>query len=101
MNHMIDLDENCLDQIAQAAAPLSPLDREAFIDAAIRLLKQEPIFGPGTVNRIVRELLGTGVYRRDAITGVGRPMRGPHVARQPSSAPVVPIDVPTFAPTPT
>jgi hypothetical protein len=78
MNHMIDLDENCLDQIAQAAAPLSPLDREAFIDAAIRLLKQEPIFGPGTVNRIVRELLGTGVYRRDAITGVGRPMRGPH-----------------------
>jgi hypothetical protein len=74
---MTDPDESCLDAIAQAAAPLWPPDREAFINAAIRLLKQEAVFGPGTVNRIVRELLATGVYRRDAITGVGRPLHEP------------------------
>jgi hypothetical protein len=75
---MRDLQTDVLDQIARAAAPLHPADHEPFINAAIALLKSEAVIGPGIVNRVVRGLLALGSYRRDVVTGAGRPKAGPH-----------------------
>jgi hypothetical protein len=75
---MNDLPTEVLDQVARAAAPLHPDDRDAFIFACVNLLKSEKIVGPGTINRIIRELLALGTYRVDVVTGAGRPRAGPH-----------------------
>jgi hypothetical protein len=76
MNAMSAIPDDALEQLARLAAPLHPADRDPLIHAVIALLKQEP--GPGSVNRIVRGLLALGTYRRDVVTGAGRPKLGSH-----------------------
>jgi hypothetical protein len=73
------LPHECLDQIAQAAAVLHPADRDSFVHAAIARLRFE--IGPGTANRVIRELLATAAYRRagNVAAGPGRPR--PHRGR--------------------
>jgi hypothetical protein len=74
----VHLPGDVLNRLAELAAPLCPLDRVAFISAGVHMLQQEADPGPGTVDRIARSLLAQGVYRRDVVTGVGRPLRGSH-----------------------
>jgi hypothetical protein len=52
-----------LNQVARAAAPLAPQDREQFIADCFDTLRLEPEVGPGTANRIIRELLRSELYR--------------------------------------
>jgi hypothetical protein len=75
---MDDLPTEVLDQVARAAAPLHPADRAPFINACLEMLRSETEVGSGTANRIIRGLLTLDVYRRDVVTGVGRPKDGPH-----------------------
>jgi hypothetical protein len=70
--------EPVLDELARLAAPIHPTDHDEFIRDAISCLQQEPEPGLGTVNKIVRELLATHLYRIDVAAGVGRPRVGPH-----------------------
>jgi hypothetical protein len=70
--------DDILDRVAYAAAPLHPDDRDTFIRDALACLQLEPEPGPGTVNRIVRELLATQLYQRATIVSPGRPKAGPH-----------------------
>jgi hypothetical protein len=58
------LPQECLDQVAQAAAALHPADRDGFVHAAIARLRFEPAIGPRITNRVIRELLATAAYRR-------------------------------------
>jgi hypothetical protein len=58
------LDDEALDRVAQLAAVLHPSDRDRLIQDAVGRLHAEPTAGPGTVGRILRELIGTGAYRR-------------------------------------
>jgi hypothetical protein len=67
-----------LDQVAHAAAPLLPPDRESFIVACVQRLRFEPIASPGVTHRVIRALLATGHYRCAAAASVGRPKAGPH-----------------------
>jgi hypothetical protein len=60
------------------AAPLHPADRNAFINSAVMMLSQEPTVGRGSVHRVVRDLLATGLYRVDVVAGAGRPRAGAH-----------------------
>jgi hypothetical protein len=71
------LPDECLDQVAQAAAVLHPADRDSFVHAAIARLRFESVIGPGTANCIIRQLLMTSAYRR-AAASVGRSKAGPH-----------------------
>jgi hypothetical protein len=85
------LPTECLDQVAQAAAALHPVDRDSFVHAAIARLRFEPAIGPGTANRIIRELLATAAYRRagNLTVGIGR---GPRHARGRHSQPAKDTD---------
>jgi hypothetical protein len=51
------------DAVMRAAAPLHQMDRSAFLVAVVERLGSESTVGPGTVNRIIRELLKTRVRR--------------------------------------
>jgi hypothetical protein len=46
------------------------------VHAAIARLRCEPVIGPGTANRIIRELLATAAYRRVGNLMVGAGPRG-------------------------
>jgi hypothetical protein len=78
---MSDFPTEILDQVASAAAPLHPADRDGFIDACLIRMRSEVEIGPGTANRIVRELLALGTYRRDAATIVTADHASSHAAR--------------------
>ena len=51
------------DAVMRAAAPLHQMNRSAFLVAIAERLGFESAVGPDTVNRIIRELLATRVYR--------------------------------------
>lgn len=61
-----------LDTIAAFAAPLTPTDREAFIDEVVGRLAAAAEIGPGLVHRTVREVQAKFVADR-RVVGVGRP----------------------------
>jgi hypothetical protein len=67
----ISLSDTELDAVMQAAAPLHPLDRPAFLSSITRGLRYEPEVGPGTINRVIRELLATKQYRLETALAVG------------------------------
>jgi hypothetical protein len=71
-----------LHAVMLAAAPLHQMDRSAFLVAVAERLGFESTVGPGTVNRIIRELLATRVYRlaEELAVGTGPSARhvGPH-----------------------
>ena len=70
------------DAVMRAAAPLHQMNRSAFLVAVAERLGCESTVGPGTVNRIIRELLATRVYRlaEELAVGTGPSARhvGPH-----------------------
>ena len=61
----------------RAAAPLHQIDRSALLVAVAERLGFKSTVGPGTVNRITRELLATRVYRLAEELAVGT---GPRAA---------------------
>ena len=71
-----------LDAVMRAAAPLHQMNRSAFLVAIAERLGFESTVGPGTVNRVIRELLATRVYRlaEELAVGTGPSTRhvGPH-----------------------
>jgi hypothetical protein len=71
------LPEPVLDEIARLVAPLHPDSRDEFIRDAIAYLQLEPEPGLETANKIVRELLATGLYRRTAGLLMGDARAGP------------------------
>jgi hypothetical protein len=50
---------------------LHPLDRSAFLEGIAARLRREPELGPGTVNRVIRELLATKDYRLAEAMAIG------------------------------
>jgi hypothetical protein len=67
----ISLSDSELSAVMAAAAPLQVLDRTAFLSSIAHRLRQEPEMGPGTVNRVIRELLATKQYRLETALAVG------------------------------
>jgi hypothetical protein len=67
----ISLSDSELSAVMAAAAPLHPYDRSAFLASLAARLRHEPEVGPGTVNRVIRELLATKQYRRQDALAVG------------------------------
>jgi hypothetical protein len=65
------------DILTTAATPLHPVDRSAFVAAAMSRLQLEPVVGVGSVARIARELLQSGVYRRQDMLATGDAARAP------------------------
>ena len=59
----LSLSDAELHAVMLAAAPLHQMDRSAFLVAVVERLGSESTVGPGTVNRIIRELLKTRVRR--------------------------------------
>ena len=54
----------------RAAAALHEADREPFINAVVCRLRGE-IIGDGSIHRAIRDLMSTGVYRRQQTIAVG------------------------------
>jgi hypothetical protein len=71
----ISLSDAELDALMNYARPLHQLDRDAFISSFASRLRSEPVIGIGTVNRIARELLASGDYRRQDTLAVGDRVR--------------------------
>jgi hypothetical protein len=67
----LSLSDSELDAVMQAAAPLHPFDRSAFLSSVARRLKAEPVTGPGTVNRVIREALATKQFQLADAMAVG------------------------------
>jgi hypothetical protein len=67
----ISLADSELDAVMQAAAPLHPIDRGAFLSSVAQRLRLEPVLGPGTMNRVIRELLASKNYRLADAMAVG------------------------------
>jgi hypothetical protein len=66
MSHQITLSDSTLTLLVQWLRPLEPLARNAFIEQLVEELRGEPEQPPGdgTVFRIARSLLRSGMYRR-------------------------------------
>jgi hypothetical protein len=60
---LISLSDSELSAVMTAAEPLHPMDRSAFLSSVAHRLRLEPEIGPGTMNRVIRELLATKDYR--------------------------------------
>jgi hypothetical protein len=60
----VSLTDAQLAAISEAATPLQPFDRSAFLASVDNRLAAEYDPGDGTVARIIREVLHTGLYRR-------------------------------------
>jgi hypothetical protein len=75
----LSLSDAELDAVMRAAAPLHQIDRSAFLVAVAERLGFESTVGPGTVNRIIRELKATRVYRLAKELAVGRGPSARHV----------------------
>ena len=69
----------------RAAAPLHQIDRSALLVAVAERLGFESTVGPGTVNRIIRELKATRVYRLAKELAVGRGPSARHFGPHPGS----------------
>jgi hypothetical protein len=67
----ISLSDAELSAIMAAATPLHPIDRSAFLSSVAHRLRHEPEMGPGTTNRIIRELLASKNYRLETALAVG------------------------------
>jgi hypothetical protein len=50
---------------------LHPADRSAFLHAVAASPRFEPDPGDGTINRVIRELLAGGSYRRSEAVAIG------------------------------
>ena len=74
----------------RAAAPLHQIDRSAFLVAVAERLGFESTVGPGTVNRIIRELLATRVYRLAEGVAVGTGPSARHLGAHHEYTPRVP-----------
>jgi hypothetical protein len=67
----LSLSDAELDAVMRAAAQLHQMDRSAFLVAVAERLGFESTVGPGTIKRIIRELLKTRVYRLAEELAVG------------------------------
>ena len=75
----LSLSDAELDAAMRAAAPLHQMNRSAFLVAVAERLGFESTVGPGTVNRIIRELLKMRVYRLAEELAVGTRPSARHV----------------------
>jgi hypothetical protein len=71
VEHPISLSDDQLSAVMRAAGPLHPADRSAFLHAVAASLRFEPDPGDGTVDRVIRWLLSSGSYRRNAAVAIG------------------------------
>jgi hypothetical protein len=67
---LLSLSDSQHDVVMRAAAALHEADREPFINAVACRLSGEAV-GDGSVARAVRDLIGTGAYRRLLTVAVG------------------------------
>jgi hypothetical protein len=75
----LSLSDAELDAVMRAAAPLHQKSPNALLVAVAERLGFESTVGPGTVNRIIRELLKMRVYRLAEELAVGTGPSARHV----------------------
>jgi hypothetical protein len=59
----LGLTDDELATVMRAIAPIHRFDRPKILECVARRLRQEPMVGPGTLNKIIRELMATRQYR--------------------------------------
>lgn len=70
----ISLSDDELSFVMRITEPLPPSDRSAYLHALAKLLRQEPVIGPGVLCRLAKDLLRE-FWRPPAVTN------GPHPPR--------------------
>jgi hypothetical protein len=77
----LSLNDDEYNAIMQAAAPIHPLQRDAFLKALAAALEAHPVVGPGLVHRCAADLQKTFVVAAHSETSAEpRPLRASKAA---------------------
>jgi hypothetical protein len=66
----LSLNDDEYDAIMQAAAPIHPLQRDAFLKVLAAELERHPVVGPGLVHRLAAQLQRTFTVEAHAETSL-------------------------------